>query len=79
MFENGSRRGFIKKVAYTAPIIATVAVVPAVASSGSPCDPRKHSHHDSKTSHRSRSYGKFKKVAKSHSKSRKYGKSKGHS
>jgi len=33
---NESRRKFIERVAYTVPLIATVSVIPSIASAGSP-------------------------------------------
>jgi hypothetical protein len=35
MSESQSRRVFVKKVAYTAPLVATLAVAPSIASAGS--------------------------------------------
>lgn len=50
-----SRRGFVKKVAYAAPIIATLSVMPSVASAGSV----REQHGDY-----NRKFGKFKKPEK---------------
>jgi len=35
MLESQSRRGFVKKVAYAAPVVATLSVMPSIASAGS--------------------------------------------